>query len=91
MGHPAEQPRPSERLGQDAVVHHETYHVPTDNELIQSHQVRDNDPFNRRMVEENGTRNYCEIFTTKRYPRDLNVSVSRDLLQFLKDSGMWDF
>ena len=45
----------------------------------------------RRMVEENGTRNYCEIFTTKRYPRQMNVAVSNDLLQYLRDSGMWDF
>ncbi len=91
MGHPAEQPRLSERLGQDAVVHRETYHVPTDDELIATHKVRDEDPFNKKMVEENGTRNYCEIFTTKRYPHQMNVNVSRDLLQFLRDSGMWDF
>ena len=91
MGYPEEEPRRSERLGLDAIVHHETYHVPTDDELAASHRVRDNDPFNRRMVEENGTRNYCEIFTTKRYPRSMNESVSRDLLNFLKDSGMWDF
>ena len=81
MGHPAEEPRMSERLGQDAVVHSETYHVPTDDELVASHKVRDEHPFNRQMVRENGTRNYCEIFTTKRYP----------LLQFLQESGMWDF
>ena len=91
MGYPEEEPRRSERLGLDAIVHHETYHVPTDDELAATHRVRDNDPFNRRMVEENGTRNYCEIFTTKRYPRSMNESVSRDLLNFLKDSGMWDF
>lgn len=91
MGYPNEEPRHSERLGQDAVLHRETYHVPTDDELIQSHQVRDDNPFNRKMVEENGTRNYCEIFTTKRYPHDMNVNISRDLLQFLKDSGMWEF
>ena len=91
MGHPNEEPRRSERLGPDAVLHSETYHVPTDDELIASHRVRDDDPFNRRMVEENGTRNYCEIFTTKRYPRSMNTAVSNDLLQFLKDSGMWDF
>ncbi len=91
MGHPAEQPRLSERLGQDAVVHRETYHVPTDDELIATHKVRDEEPFNKKMVEENGTRNYCEIFTTKRYPHQMNVNVSRDLLQFLRDSGMWDF
>lgn len=91
MGYPAEEPRLSERLGQDAVLHKETYHVPTDAELTESHRVRDEHPFNRQMVADNGTRNYCEIFTTKRYPREMNTAVSRDLLQFLKDSGMWDF
>ena len=91
MGHPAEEPRLSERLGQEAVVHREIYHVPTDEELIANHKVRDEHPFNQQMVRENGTRNYCEIFTTKRYPHQMNVAVSRDLLQFLRDSGMWDF
>jgi nitroreductase len=91
IGHPAEEPRLSERLGADAVLHRETYHVPTDAELVESHKVRDENPFNKKMVEENGTRNYCEIFTTKRYPHDMNVAVSRDLLQYLRDSGMWDF
>jgi len=91
MGHPAEEPRRSERLGLEAVMHSETYHVPTDEELVRQHKVRDDDPFNRKMVEENGTRNYCEIFTTKRYPRAMNEGVSRDLLQFLKESGMWEF
>ena len=91
MGYPDEEPRRSERLGLDAVLHSETYHTPTDAELVESHRVRDEDPFNRRMVEENGTRNYCEIFTTKRYPRSMNTAVSNDLLLFLKDSGMWDF
>ena len=91
MGHPDEQPRESERLGQDAVLHSEVYHNPTDDDIVRTHRVRDEYPFNRQMVSENGTRNYCEIFTTKRYPRAMNESVSRDLLQFLKDSGMWNF
>ena len=91
MGHPAEEPRHSERLGRDAVLHSETYRVPTDAELVESHRVRDEHPFNRQMVADNGTRNYCEIFTTKRYPRSMNTAVSNDLLQFLKDSGMWNF
>lgn len=91
MGHPAEEPRTSERLGQDAMVHSEVYHNPTDDDILRTHRVRDEHPFNQQMVKENGTRNYCEIFTTKRYPHDMNVAVSRDLLQFLRDSGMWDF
>ena len=91
MGHPAEEPRMSERLGQDAVVHNEVYYDPTDEEIVSTHRVRDEHPFNRQMVEENGTRNYCEIFTTKRYPRAQNEAISAELLDFLRYSGMWDF
>ena len=88
MGHPAEEGRLSERLGTDAVLHSEVYHDPTDEEIVSTHAVRDNDPFNQQMVKENGTRNYCEIFTTKRYPRAMNEAVSADLLAFLRKSGM---
>lgn len=90
-GFPDEQPRYSERLGCDAVLHQEKYHTPTDAELQASHRVRDLDPFNQEMVRQNGTRNYCEIFTTKRYPRESNETISRTLLQFLQQHGMWDF
>lgn len=87
MGHPAEEGRLSERLGTDAVLHSEVYHDPTDEEIVSIHAVRDNDPFNQQMVRENGTRNYCEIFTTKRYPRTMNEAVSADLLAFLRKAG----
>ena len=87
LGHPAEEGRLSERLGCDAVLHSEVYHDPTDEEIASTHAVRDNDPFNQQMVKENGTRNYCEIFTTKRYPRAMNEAVSADLLAFLRETG----
>ena len=88
MGHPAEEGRLSERLGCDAVLHNEVYHDPTDEEIVKMHEVRDNDPFNQQMVKENGTRNYCEIFTTKRYPRAQNEAISADLLAFLRKNGI---
>ena len=88
MGHPAEEGRMSERLGCDAVLHNEVYDDPTDEEIKRTHAVRDNDPFNREMVRQNGTRNYCEIFTTKRYPLEQNVAISSDLEHFLKKSGV---
>lgn len=91
MGYPDEEPRYSERLGLDAVLHRETYHQPTDDELRATHAVRDDNPFNQEMVRQNGTRNYCEIFTTIRYPRQSNEEISRALLQVLKESGMWEF
>lgn len=90
MGHPAEEGRLSERLGRDAVLHSEVYRDPDDETVVRTHAVRDNDPFNRKMVRENGTRNYCEIFTTKRYPRQQNEAISADLLAFLRKSGMMD-
>ena len=52
--------------------------------------MRDTDPFNQEMVRQNGTRNYCEIFTTKRYPRPMNESVSHKLEDFLRQAGMMD-
>jgi hypothetical protein len=87
MWHPAEEGRLSERLGTDAVMHSEVYHDPSDEEIVKMHEVRDNDPFNQQMVKENGTRNYCEIFTTKRYPRAQNEAISADLLAFLRKTG----
>jgi len=90
MGHPAEEARMSERLGQDAVVHSEVYHDPTDDDIVRTHRVRDEFPFNQQMVEENGTRNYCEIFTTKRYPHEQNVAISGALLEFLRKQGMME-
>lgn len=88
MGHPAEEGRMSERLGCDAVLHNEVYHNPTDEEIAKTHAVRDNDPFNQQMVKENGTRNYCEIFTTKRYPRQQNETISTDLMDFLRKNSI---
>lgn len=88
LGHPAEEGRVSERIGPEGVLHSEVYHDYTDDDIRRIHAVRDNDPFNRRMVEENGTRNYCEIFTTKRYPRQMNEAVSEKLEAFLRQSGM---
>ena len=90
IGHPAEEGRLSERLGCDAVLHSEVYRDPTDEEIAKTHAVRDNDPFNQQMVRENGTRNYCEIFTTKRYPLSQNIAISADLLAFLRKSGMME-
>ena len=52
------------------------------------HKKIESDPFNQRMVAENGTRNYCEIFTTKRYPRETNEEISASLTDFLRRSGV---
>ena len=88
LGHPAEEGRMSERIGPEGVLHSEVYHPYTDDDIRRIHAVRDTAPFNQEMVRQNGTRNYCEIFTTKRYPRQMNEEVSAKLEAFLRGSGM---
>ena len=88
LGHPAEEGRLSERIGPDGVLHSETYHPYSDDDIRRIHAVRDHDPFNQEMVRQNGTRNYCEIFTTKRYPRQQNEAISAALEAFLQQAGM---
>ncbi|MDY6370749.1 MAG: nitroreductase family protein [Bacteroidales bacterium] len=90
LGFPAEEGRLSERIGPDGVLHSEVYHPYSDDDIRRIHAVRDTDPFNLEMVRQNGTRNYCEIFTTKRYPRTMNESVSQKLEDFLRQAGMMD-
>lgn len=88
LGFPAEEGRLSERIGPDGVLHSEVYHPYSDDDIRRIHAVRDNDPFNLEMVRQNGTRNYCEIFTTKRYPRQQNEAISASLEAFLQQAGM---
>lgn len=88
LGFPAEEGRLSERIGPDGILHREVYHPYSDDDIRRIHRVRDTDPFNQEMVRQNGTRNYCEIFTTKRYPRPMNESVSQKLEDFLQQAGM---
>ena len=88
LGFPAEEGRLSERIGPDGVLHSEVYHPYSDDDIRRIHAVRDNDPFNLDMVRQNGTRNYCEIFTTKRYPRQQNEAISASLEAFLQQAGM---
>lgn len=88
LGFPAEEGRLSERIGPDGVLHSEVYHPYSDDDIRRIHAVRDNDPFNLEMVRQNGTRNYCEIFTTKRYPRQQNDAISASLEAFLQQAGM---
>lgn len=87
MGYPDEQPALSERLPLEGVVHQETYHDYSDNDIEQIHEIREQFPFNQEMVRKNGVRNLAELFTTKRYPRNDNETFSRSLKEFLQQAG----
>lgn len=90
MGYPDETPALSERLPLDGVVHNEEYHEYSDEDIERVHQIREEFPFNKEMVRQNGTRNLAELFTKIRYPKKDNVAISKALLEFVEQAGMME-
>lgn len=87
IGYPDEQPPQSERLPMEGVVHSETYHDYSDDDIDRIHKLREEFPFNRQMVQENHVRNLAELFTTVRYPRKDNEAISKALKEFCEQAG----
>ncbi|MCQ2262487.1 MAG: nitroreductase family protein [Bacteroidales bacterium] len=86
MGYPDEQPALSERLELEGIVHNETYHDYSDDDIDRIHRVREEFPFNQEMVRQNGTRNLAEIFTKIRYPKKDNIAISKSLYDFIQNN-----
>lgn len=87
MGFPDEEPEQSERLPPNGIIHQERYHNYSDEEIEEIHRLREEWPFNREMVKQNGVRNLAELFTTKRYPRKDNEAISAALKEFIEQAG----
>lgn len=83
LGWPDEEPRMSERIGPDGVIHNETYHDYSDEDIDRIHRVREELPFNQEMVKQNNVRNLAELFTTLRYPLKDNLAISEALKNFI--------
>ncbi|MBQ9639268.1 MAG: nitroreductase family protein [Bacteroidales bacterium] len=88
VGYPDGETRQSERMPLEGIVHYEKYHDYSDADIDRVHQLREEFPFNKEMVELNGVRNLAELFTTKRYPRKDNEAISASLRQFCEQAGM---
>lgn len=87
MGYPDEQPEQSERLPLNGIIHQEKYRHYSDDDIEEIHRLREEWPFNREMVKQNGVRNLAELFTTKRYPRKDNEAISAALKEFIMQAG----
>lgn len=91
MGYPDEQPAQSERLPIEAVLHRDTYHDYSDDDIRRLHRIREEFPFNQEMVRQNGVANLAELFTRIRYPHKDNVAISKALNEFLEQVGFMNF
>jgi nitroreductase len=87
IGYADEQPELTPRLPLDAVVHYETY-KPFDSVRIDSiHNEMENSELAKKLIAENGTETFAQIFTQKRYTRAANEKFSEVLLQVIQNQG----
>ena len=87
IGWPDESPDQIDRLPLNAIVHRETYHDFTDDEIITAYNEKENRQDSRIFMAENNKNSLAQVFTDIRYKKDDNVAFSNMLLGVLKEQG----
>ncbi|GHT17326.1 NADPH-dependent oxidoreductase [Bacteroidia bacterium] len=90
VGYPAENEKFTEfadRLPIAAIVHHETYQLPTESDISAFYSEKENSETYRRFVAENAKQTLAQVFTDVRYTKANNEFFSEKYLQALKNQG----
>lgn len=87
VGYPDEHPDQPERLSIEGLIHQETYHAYTDEDINRIYEAKEAMPENRHFVEINHTENLAQVFTDYRYTKEANEAISKVLLETLKKQG----
>lgn len=87
VGYPDEHPDQPERLPIEGLIHQETYHAYTDEDINRIYEAKEAMPENRHFVEINHTENLAQVFTDYRYTKEANEEISKVLLETLKKQG----
>lgn len=87
VGYPDEHPDQPERLPIEGLIHQETYHAYTDEDINRIYEAKEAMPENRHFVEINHTENLAQVFTDYRYTKEANEAISKVLLEILKKQG----
>ncbi len=87
LGWPSEIPEQVERLPLEAVVHNETYHDYSDEDIVSYYREKEERSDSVKFVKENNKETLAQVFTDVRYKKADNIHFSKTLLQVLKDQG----
>ncbi len=90
VGEPDESPELTERLPIEAVAHWQKYRDYSSDDINTLWKEKEELEFTKRLIEENGTENLAEIFTTKRYKKEDNLYFSTKLFNSLKEMGFFN-
>jgi FMN reductase [NAD(P)H] len=87
LGWPAEQPKPSDRLPLEAIVHHETYAPYTPERIDKFYSHKESLEENKRFVEINAKETLAQVFTDIRYTAEANETFSANMLEAMRRQG----
>lgn len=87
LGWPAEEPSLTDRLPLDAIVHNETYHDYTPDDIDRHYAAKEALEENIEFVRVNNKQTLAQVFTDIRYTRRDNEALSAVLLDALKKQG----
>lgn len=91
LGYPADSsPEQCERLPLEAIKHNETYRKDSREKTLDLFKAKDEFPDNKKFVDENDKESLAQVFTDIRYPKSVNLEVSKSFMSLLKDKGFID-
>ncbi len=98
LGYPDESIEPRDRLPLHGLVHRETYHNYTDDEILEIYKQREEAGFKRYMnipelrekVIEAGAENLAQIYTKAKYTKESHLGYSKDILDCLRQQNFFN-
>ena len=87
LGWPYEDPALTDRLPIDSIIHHETYEDYTPDRIDAFYTPKEQLEENKYFVEINNKETLAQVFTDLRYTKEANESLSKVLINSLKNQG----
>ena len=87
VGWPAEIPAQVDRLSLEAIVHEETYHDYTPEDIDRLYAYKESLPENKQFIAENNKETLAQVFTDVRYTKKDSEAMSENLWKVMKQQG----
>ena len=87
VGWPAEIPAQVDRLPLEAIIHEETYHDYTPEDIDRLYAYKESLPENKQFIAENNKETLAQVFTDVRYTKKDSEAMSENLWKVMKQQG----
>ncbi len=90
VGYPDGDAPLTDRLPLDAIVHRDTYHDYSAEDIDRIWSERESSEETAKLLADNDLPNLARIFTERRYKAEDNVAISRSYLEYIKEQGFFN-